>query len=67
VQTRVETHGVERNTFGQRYWFGRFRRKTCIVLCCKQMVDLAMSMFALFCVSGTPGMIASFLILHSQK
>ncbi|MDR0373594.1 MAG: IS1 family transposase, partial [Nitrososphaerota archaeon] len=40
VQTKAETHGVERNNFRQRHWFGRFRRKTCIVSRCKQMVDL---------------------------
>ena len=61
IQTKAETHGVERNNFRQRHWFGRFRRKTCIVSRCKQMVDLTMSLFACFRVNGTPNMIASFL------
>jgi insertion element IS1 protein InsB len=60
VQTKAETHGVERNNFRQRHWFGRFRRKTCIVSRCKQMVDLTMSLFARFRVNGTPNMIKSF-------
>jgi insertion element IS1 protein InsB len=61
VQTKAQTHGVERNNFRQRHWFGRFRRKTCIVSRCKQMVDLTMSLFARFRVNGTQEMIASFL------
>ncbi|MCL1886106.1 MAG: IS1 family transposase [Dehalococcoidia bacterium] len=31
VQTKAETHGIERNNFRQRHWCGRFRRKICIV------------------------------------
>jgi insertion element IS1 protein InsB len=61
VQTKAQTHGVERNNFRQRHWFGRFRRKTCVVSRCKQMVDLTMSLFARFRVNGTPNMITSFL------
>jgi len=61
VQTKEKTHGVGRNNFGQRYWFGCFRRKTCIVSRCKQMVDLTMSLFARFRVNGTPDQIMSFL------
>jgi insertion element IS1 protein InsB len=60
VQTKTQTHGVERDNFRQRHWFGRFRRKTCIVSRCKQMVDITMSLFARFRVNGTPNMIASF-------
>jgi len=60
VQTKAETHGVERNNFRQRHWFGRFRRKTCIVSRCKQMVDITMSLFARFRVNGTPDMIKTF-------
>jgi len=52
VQTKSETHGVERNNFRQRHWFGRFRRKTCIVSRCWAMVDLTMSLFAKFHVNG---------------
>jgi insertion element IS1 protein InsB len=61
VQTKAQTHGVERNNFRQRHWFGWFRRKTCIVSRCKQMVDLTMSLFARFRVNGTPDTIALFL------
>ncbi|MDR2527599.1 MAG: hypothetical protein LBD04_01090 [Synergistaceae bacterium] len=27
IQTKAETHGIERDNFRQRHWFGRFRRK----------------------------------------
>jgi insertion element IS1 protein InsB len=60
VQTKAETYGVERNNILQRHWFGRFRRKICIVSRCKRMVDLTMSLFARFRVNGTPNMIESF-------
>jgi insertion element IS1 protein InsB len=40
IQTKAETHGIERNNFRQRHWFGRFRRKTCIVSRSLKMVDL---------------------------
>jgi len=40
VRTKAETHGIERNNFRQRHWFGRFRRKTCVVSRSTQMVDL---------------------------
>jgi hypothetical protein len=46
---------------GRGYWFGCFRRKICIVSCCKHLVDLTLSLFACFRVNGTPDMIASFL------
>ena len=52
IQTKAETHGIERNNFRQRHWFGRFRRKTCIVSRSRLMVDLTMSLFAKFHVNG---------------
>ena len=52
VQSKAETHGIERNNFRQRHWFGRFRRRTCIVSRSWQMVDLIMSLFAKFHVNG---------------
>ena len=52
IQTKAETHGIERNNFRQRHWFGRFRRKTCIVSRSKKMVDLTMALFAKFHVNG---------------
>jgi len=60
VQTKSQTHGIERNNFRQRHWFGRFRRKTCIVSRCKIMVDLTMSLFARFRVNGNTDAILSF-------
>ena len=60
VQTKRETHGIERNNFAQRHWIGRFRRKTCIVSRSVWMVDLTMSMFARFRVNGTMDLIPSF-------
>jgi len=53
IQTKAETHGVERDNFGQRHWFARFRRKTCVVSRSLQMVDLIMSLYAKFWVNGT--------------
>ena len=53
IQTKAETHGIERNNFRQRHWFGRFRRKTCIVSRSLKMVDLTMSLFARFHVNGS--------------
>jgi len=52
IQTKAETHGIERNNFRQRHWFGRFRRKTCIVSRSKKMVDLTVGLFAKFHVNG---------------
>ncbi|MDR3301830.1 MAG: IS1 family transposase, partial [Spirochaetaceae bacterium] len=52
VQTKAETHGIERNNFRQRHWCGRFRRKTCIVSRSKEMVDLSIALFAKFHVNN---------------
>ena len=52
IQNKAETHGIERNNFRQRHWFGRFRRKTCIISRSWMMVDLTMSLFAKFHVNG---------------
>jgi IS1 family transposase len=52
IQTKAETHGVERNNSRQRHWFGRFRRKTCIVSRSLEMVDLTVSLFARFHVNS---------------
>ena len=60
IQTKAETHSIERNNFRQRHWFGRFRRKTCIVSRCKLMVNITMSLFARFRVNGTQDLIYSF-------
>jgi insertion element IS1 protein InsB len=52
IQTKAETHGIERNNFRQRHWLGRFRRKTCMVSRSLKMVDLTISLFARFHVNG---------------
>jgi len=59
IQTKAETHGIERNNFRQRHWMGRFRRKTCIVSRCKYMVDLSIGLFAKFHINGGFGTIVS--------
>lgn len=48
LQSKKETHSIERNNFRQRHWFARFRRKTCVVSRSLQMVDLTMALFAKF-------------------
>jgi IS1 family transposase len=53
VQTKAETHGVERNNFRQRHWCGRFRRKTCMVSRSLLMIDLTVALFARFHVNGS--------------
>ena len=53
VQTKAETHGVERDNFRQRHWFARFRRKTCVISRSYQIVDLTMALYAKFWVNGT--------------
>lgn len=60
IQTKAQTHGIERNNFRQRHWIGRFRRKTCIVSRCKKMVDITMSLFAKFRVNGSAELIKTF-------
>ena len=52
VQTKAQTHGIERNNARQRHWCGRFRRKTCMVSRSLQMVDLTVALFARFHVNG---------------
>jgi len=53
VQTKAQTHGVERNNFRQRHWCGRFRRKTCMVSRSLCMIDLTVFLFARFHVNGS--------------
>jgi insertion element IS1 protein InsB len=60
VQTKAETHGVERNNFCQCHWFACFRRKTCVVSRSQQMVDLTMSLYAKFWVNSTFNAITLF-------
>jgi len=46
IQTKAETHGIERNNSQQRHWFARFRRRTCVVSRSWYMVDITMALFA---------------------
>jgi len=48
VQTKAETHGVERSNGQQRHWFARFRRRTCVVSRSIEMIDLTTALFAWF-------------------
>ena len=48
IQTKAETHGIERNNSQQRHWFARFRRRTCVVSRSVEMVDLTTALFAWF-------------------
>jgi len=52
IQTKTETWGIENNNGRQRHWFGRFRRKTCIVSRSAEMVELTMFLFAYFHVNN---------------
>ena len=53
VQTKAQTHRVERNNFRQRHWCGRFRRKTCMVSRSLRMIDLTIFLFARFHVNSS--------------
>ena len=48
IQTKAETHGIERNNSQQRHWFARFRRRTCVVSRSLHMVNVTMSLFSYF-------------------
>lgn len=52
VQTKAETHRIERNNCLMRHWFGRFKRKSIIVSKSIEMVDLTIALFARFRVNG---------------
>ncbi len=52
VQTKAETHGIERNNCRMRHWFGRFKRKSIIVSKSLEMVNITIALFARFRVNG---------------
>ena len=52
IQTKAETHRIERNNSLMRHWFGRFKRKSIIVSKSVEMVDLTIALFARFRVNG---------------
>lgn len=53
IQSKKETHRIERNNNLMRHWFGRFKRKSIIVSKSLQMVDLTVALFARFRVNGS--------------
>jgi len=53
VQTKRETHHVERMNCRLRHWFGRFKRRTIIVSKSVEMVDATLALFATFWVNGS--------------
>ena len=52
VQTKAETHAIERNNCRMRHWVGRFKRKSIIVSKSVKMVNLTVALFARFRVNG---------------
>ena len=52
VQTKKETHRIERNNCRMRHWFGRFKRKSIIVSKSVEMVNVTVALFAKFRVNG---------------
>ena len=53
VQTKKETHRIERNNCRMRKpWFGRFKRKSIIVSKSVEMVNVTVALFARFRVNG---------------
>ena len=52
VETKAETHRIERNDCRMRHWFGRFKRKSIIVSKSLEMVDLTIALFAKFRGNG---------------
>lgn len=52
VQTKKETHGIERNNCRMRHWFGRFKRKSIIVSKSVEMVNQTIALFARLRVNG---------------
>ena len=52
IQTKAETHRIERNNCLMRHWFGRFKRKSIIVSKSVEMVNLTIALFARFRVNG---------------
>ena len=65
VQTKRETHGVERLNCRLRHWFGRFRRRTIIVSKSVQMVDVTLALFAAFWVNGDQDHLLSLITWYS--
>ena len=52
VQTKAETHAIERNNCLMRHWFGCFKRKSIIVSKSVEMVNITIVLFARFHING---------------
>ena len=52
VQTKKETHRIERNNCRMRHGFGRFKRKSIIVSKSVEMVNVTVALFAKFRVNA---------------
>ena len=52
VQTKAETHAIERNNCQMRHWFGRFKRKSIIVSKSLERVNATIALFARFRTNG---------------
>ena len=52
VQTKKETHRIERNNCRMRHWFGRFKHKSIIISKSMEMVNLTVALFTRFRVNG---------------
>ena len=52
VQTKAETHAIERNNCRMHHWFGRFKRKSIIVSKTVEMVNITVALFVRFRVNG---------------
>jgi insertion element IS1 protein InsB len=61
VPSKATTPAIGRNHCRQRYWFGRFQRKSTIVSKSKEMVELTMALFAKFWNSGNQDELISLL------
>jgi len=61
IQTKRETHHVERMNCRLRHWFGRFKRKSLIVSKSVHMVDNTLALFATFWVNGSHDHLISLL------
>lgn len=44
VQSKSGTSRVESNNASTRHWFARFKRRTCVVSRCQQMVNLTLKL-----------------------
>lgn len=60
IQIKKGTKSIKCNNFRQKHWFDRFRRKTYIVLCPKQIVEITRSLFAPFTVNNNLYTLLSF-------